>query len=153
MAAKKPAPLPRRPTSSSTGVFPTAALAANKSIIDFDQATQSILFIEVAHGGLKSVQHPLRAAPSDADHLRQPSGGNATFVRTHQIDGCKSYRRRLFGVLEDRAGGDRSSMVTLPALMQKMTQQNVSLIVVAAWVYKAIRPALTLELFQAGLRA
>ena len=70
----------------------------------------------------KFAQHPLCTVPGDADHLRQPSGGNATFVRTRQIDGCEPFGQRRFGVLEDRAGSDRSLMVTLPAWMQEMTR-------------------------------
>lgn len=41
--------------------------------------------------------------------------------------------------------------MTFAALMQEMTGQNVSLIVVAMRAQKAVRPALTLEFFQLDL--
>ena len=42
-------------------------------------------------------------------------------------------------------------MVTLGTLMQEMTGQNVSLVVVATRAHKAVRPAMTFEFFQTGL--
>ena len=106
---------------------------------------------QIAHGGSKFAQYPLCATPGDTDHVRQSSGRNATFVRTHQIDGGKPFGQGQFGVFKDGAGGDRGLMVTLGTLMQEMTGQNVSLVVAATRAHKAVRPAMTFEFFQAGL--
>ena len=72
------------------------AFATDKSIIDLEQTAQSILFHLGGPGGSKLSQHPFCSTPSDANHLGQPSGGTATFVRTHQIDGTKPFARGIY---------------------------------------------------------
>jgi hypothetical protein len=105
--------LPIGAAASFTGSF-----AADNGVIQLNQVGKPIDAAPMGHGLPDLAQYGAGCDPGNTQMLGCSKRGNATFVRSHEIDGPEPFDQGNFGGVKQGVGGYRDLMTTVCALIQ-----------------------------------